>query len=43
MSLLWGLDDRSGNGGGMSKHPKEALLTTKTYTLAKLTLERMYH
>lgn len=38
MSLLLGLDDRSGNSGDMFRHTKWALVTTRTSTVAEMTL-----
>lgn len=35
VSLLSGLDDRSGNSGGMFQHTKQVLVITSRFTVAK--------
>lgn len=42
-SLLPGLDDRSGNSGGVFRHTKRVLLTTRKHTVAIVTVVWMRH
>lgn len=43
VSLLLGLDDRSGNSGDMFQHTKRVLETTRACAVAEMTLVRLCH